>query len=585
MVKHILLITVILFLCFQPLFAQEVSIEASVDKDTVHLDETFTLTIVLRGGAELNVTTNIEMPELDDFEIINQSRNTVFSIIPGQAETTQTLQYVLQPFKGGKFVIDSIEFHSGGKTVKSNPIEITVDSTVSPTASVPTYVPPRSYQLPDKYSYYDDKDMWTEQLVDIENPYVNEQITLTFKFYYRNNISGEAQYQPPDTTGFKLVELHKSSISSTETINGIEYNVDYVKLALFPVSAGDKTIGETLLNVPVDFFDYKTLKSNKSNVHVRSLPDKGRPSSFSGAVGEFMIYARLDREEVEINQPVSLELTVEGFGNVDSIGQPVLAGINGFKVYPSGSSSDSNVKDNLVYSQKKFKYVLMPVKTGIVDIPEINYAYFNSKKGTYEHIKTKPFKIKVLQGKVASSEQSGEQKEIKITGHDINHIKTDVFLNNENPFLYKNLALRLFIFIPPIGLFMSFFYKKHINRLSNDQGFARFTRAYKKARLTMSDAAKLTGKDDDLQFYSLISRVITDYIADKLNLPSAGLTLEKLCSILEEKKLPGDIIEEFKRCYEKCEYARFAPGSSKEEDRKEVLSLTEKILNSLAKVI
>ncbi len=584
MIKHILLITVILLLSVLPLFAQDVSIEASVDKDTVHLDETFTLTVVLRGGAELSMATNIDMPHLDDFQIVNQSRNTVFSIIPGQAESTQTLQYVLQPVRSGKFVIDSIEFHSGGKTVKSNPIEITVDNTVSPTVSVPTYVPPRSYQLPDKYSYYDDKDMWVEQLVDIENPYVNQQITLTFKFYYRTSISGEAQYQPPDTTGFKVVELHKSSISSTETINGIEFNVDCVKLALFPVSAGDKTIGQTLLNVPVDFFDYKTLKSNKSNVHVRSLPAEGRPSSFSGAVGEFMIYGKVDKEEGEINQPLSLELTVEGFGNVDSIGQPVLTAINGFKVYPSGSSGNSTVKDNLVYGQKKFKYVLMPLKTGILDIPEIKYAYFNTKEGKYENIKTKPFKVTVLEGKgSSSSEQSDVQQEIKITGQDISHIKTDVSLNNENPFLYKNLALRIFIFIPPIGLLISFFYKKHLNRLNNDHGFARFTRAYKKARLTLSKAGK--GKEDDVCFYSLISRVITDYIADKLNLPSAGLTLEHMCSVLEEKKIAPEIIEEFKKLYEKCEYARFAPGSSTEQGRKEILSRTEKILNDIAKII
>ena len=533
------------------------------------------------------MTTNIDMPELNDFQVVNQSRNTVFSIIPGQAETTQTLQYILQPVKGGKFVIDSIEFHSGGKTVKSNPIQVTVEDTVSPTVSVPTFVPPRTYQLPDKYSYYDDKDMWAEQQVDIENPYVNEQVTLTFKFYYRNNISGEAQYQPPDTTGFKVVELHKSSISSTEKINGIEFNVDCVKLALFPVSAGDKTIGQTLLNVPVDFFDYKTLKSNKSNVHVRSLPAEGRPSSFSGAVGEFMIYGKLDKEEVEINQPVSLELTVEGFGNVDSIGQPVLTDIKGFKVYPSGSTGDSTVKDNLVYGQKKFKYVLMPSKTGIIDIPEIKYTYFNTKEGKYEHIKTKPFKITVLQGKgnSSSADQAGGQQEIKITGQDISHIKTDISLNNENPFLYKNLALRIFIFIPPIGLLMSFFYKKHLNRLNNDHGFARFTRAYKKARLTLSKAGKLTGEQDDVTFYSFISRLLTDYIADKLNLPSAGLTLEQICSILEEKKLQSDVIKEFKIWYEKCEYARFAPGSSTEEDRKEVLSFTEKVLNDIAKVI
>ncbi|MEQ8188507.1 MAG: BatD family protein [Candidatus Eremiobacterota bacterium] len=585
MIKHILLITVILFLSVRLLCAQDVSIEASVDKDTVHLDETFTLTVVLRGGAELSMTANIDMPELDDFEIINQSRNTVFSIIPGQAESTQTLQYILQPVKSGKFVIDSIAFHSGGKTVKSNPIQVTVENTVSPTVSVPTYVPPRSYQLPDKYSYYDDKDMWTEQHVDIENPYVNQQVTLTFKFYYRVNISGEAQYQPPDTTGFKVVELHKSSISSTETINGIDFNVDCVKLALFPVSAGDKTVGQTLLNVPVDFFDYKTLKSNKSNVHVRSLPAEGRPSSFSGAVGEFIIYGKLDREEVEINQPVSLELTVEGFGNVDSIGQPVLTGINGFKVYPSGSAADSTVKDNLVYGQKKFKYVLMPSRAGIIDIPEIKYTYFNPGDGTYENIKTKPFKIKVLEGKgsFSSPDQAGAQQEIKITGQDISHIKTDVSLNNENPFLYKNLALRIFIFIPPIGLLISFFYKKHLNRLNSDLGFARFTRAYKKARLNLSKAGNET--PDNLQFYSLISRVITDYIADKLNLPSAGLTRDHICSILEEKKMDSDIIEEFKRLYEKCEYARFAPASSSEQDRTTVLSLTEKILNDIAKII
>jgi len=421
--------------------------------------------------------------------------------------------------------------------------------------------------------------------VDKDNVYVNEQVTLTFKFYYRNRLYQEAHYQPPDTTGFIVTKLTQSNVPSIEKMQNVKYYVDYVKHALFPIFSGKKTIGTTILNVPGGFFDYSTLKSNEVNIEVKPLPSEGRPSNFSGTVGDFVIYVKSDKDKVEINQPVSIEITVEGWGNVDAIGEPVLPHLSDFKSYPSGTSTDSFVKEDMVYSQKKFKYVIMPVKTGLLEFPEISYSYFAPREGKYKNISTKPLNIAVSEGTGNISSSSNTQEEIKITGQDINHIKTGSYvLKSDTSLLYKNIFLRFCIFFPPLGLCFSFYYKKYNDRLNSDIGFARFRRAYRKAMINLNKAKNIMKeKGNSEEFYSFLSRALTEYIGDKVNLPPAGLTLTDMFFILEEKQVDKEILELFRRTYESCEYGRFAPGGSGEENMRHALEMTEKIIVKLEK--
>ena len=72
--------------------------------------------------------------------------------------------------------------------------------------------------------------------------YVNEQITLTFKFYTKVNLLSQPQYSPPDTTGFITEDLPPQRNYYT-IIDGERYYVSEIKTALFPTTSGKFVIG------------------------------------------------------------------------------------------------------------------------------------------------------------------------------------------------------------------------------------------------------------------------------------------------------------------------------------------------------
>jgi len=582
-IKFLFTVVLLFFFTLFPVRAQQGSIEISVDRNNPGLNETFTLTATIRGGPEVLIIDDISS-YLADFHVIRRFDSTNFSFINGNVEMVQTLEYVLQPLKSGNFVIGPVELVAGLEKIKSNSIEITVaEGAVKPNVSpsTPPLPTPQSYNPPQSVH---GRDMWVIQEVDKRAPYVNEQVTLTFKFYYRNPVYDSSTYHSPEPTGFNIVNLSQSTVPSVEKVKGEEYYVEEIKTALFPVASGEKVINPALLSVPVDFFDYKTLESNDVKVNIKPLPEEGKPEGFSGAVGEFIVYVKTDKEEGEVNQPVSLEITIEGWGNVDNIGEPILPDFPDFKFYSSGNSKENSVEGDLVYAKKKFKYVLIPTKSGNLEIPEIGYSYFNPYRKKYEVIKTKPLKISVVPGRDNSSlpVNGNGQEDIKIVNQDINHIKKDVFFAGKGePFLYRNGMLRVGIFMPPLLLIICLFIKKYSDRLNSDIGFARLKRSYGKARKNLNKAKKIMKEEKETDFYSLISRILTDYVGDRFNLPSAGLTLEEIEKILEEKQVERDLIDLFRKCYERCDYARFAPGNSTEEKMKETFSMADKLLSSL----
>lgn len=583
LIKYILITASFFFCLTLPLKAQVSAVDLTVDREKVVTGETFVLNIKITGSPEVSAA-DVENLNIEHFEVISTSRYTNLSLWGGDLETSTEIQYVLLPVETGIFEIGPVEFPSGNGTVRSKSVTITVEESISPTPAI-TYPTP---SVPNHYNTYSSpqgKELWAVQVVDKNEAYVNEQIILTFKFYYRATFYGSSNYVPPEFTGFRSENLYQSSNPSIENIDGLDYYVEEIKTALFPISSGEKVIGPTVLNVPVDFFDYDTIKSNEVTVNVKPLPDKGKPEHFSGAVGEFTIYLQADKEEVEVNQPVSLEVIVEGWGNVDNIGEPKFPKLEGCKIYTSGTSKENKIDSGFIYGQKKFKYTIIPTRSGNMEIPEITYSYFNPARDKYDIIKTGAYRINVLPGG-DNTEQAAvnQQEEIKITGQDIAYIKSDFkSFTQGDPYLYRNPYLRVFIFFPPLAVLISFFYKKYLNRLNGDTGFARLRISYKKARKSLNKAGKFLEEEKEKEFYSVIALLLNEYIGDKCNLPPAGLTLEQINSIFKEKDLKGEISEQFRSCYEACEFARFAPGNTGKEKMKQVFNETVKLLSLLEK--
>jgi hypothetical protein len=136
------------------------------------------------------------------------------------------------------------------------------------------------------------------------------------------------------------------------------------------------------------------LATDPVKITVAEAPQDGRPDGFSGAVGRFTASASTTATEVEAGEPVTVEIQVEGEGNFDRVGAPVLTSSPGWRTYPPSSEfvpGDSIGKAGV----KIFKQVVVPEAPGATEVPPFELAYFDPEAESYQVARTGPIPIKV----------------------------------------------------------------------------------------------------------------------------------------------------------------------------------------------
>ena len=141
------------------------------------------------------------------------------------------------------------------------------------------------------------------------NPYVGEQIIATYNLYFNQDIRSRTTWTPT-YKGFWHEDYDLGDNYPVKNIrkNGKSFQVAILKKSvLIPQRSGSLDIGSMDLEVPVaiptnqrDFFGRTRSRmvniicsSGNKTLKVKPLPSDGKPSNFSGAVGEFQFQLNL----------------------------------------------------------------------------------------------------------------------------------------------------------------------------------------------------------------------------------------------------------------------------------------------------
>ena len=106
-------------------------------------------------------------------------------------------------------------------------------------------------------------------------------------------------------------------------------------------------------------------------------------------------------------------------------------------------------------------------------------------------------------------------------------------------------------------------------------------RAHKMVRKRLARAKQLMKGQDSKAFYGEVARAITGYLADKMNVPAAGLRLEEMTRELEGRGADQQTVDRLNRCWEECDLGRFAPVTGTPEAMKHLLAEAEEFIVSL----
>ncbi|MCX7910250.1 MAG: BatD family protein [Endomicrobia bacterium] len=580
--KKILFFIFIIF-NFYHFISAEINVVASVDKNVVSLNEQITLQITISG-----TTTNLpqpKIPQLSEFQVYSSGRSQNISIINGQVNSSITFSYVLVPQKIGEFEIPPITVEYQGKTYQTQPIKIKVEKQTS-TQQIPT----------EKNIYKGTKrDLFIETFVDKKKAYVNEQITLTFRFYTKVNLLSQPQYSPPSTTGFLTEDLPPQRNYYT-IIDSERYYVTEIKTALFPTTAGKFTIGEATVRCMIEDFDIDdffsdsffkrffstgkevVLKSQPIEITVLPLPQP-QPQFFYGSVGKYTITTYIEKTKISQNETVFLNIKISGIGNIKSISFPksTIENILGknFLVYDPISSLEIKKENYKVIGNKIFKIPITPLVAGKIVIPEIKFIYFNPETAQYETTISKPITLEVLPAEKSNlniAKNLSKKEYQKIELEDIRYI----FETFKAKRIYSKNLLILIQFIPLFSWLSIITYRTYRKNLLKDIKKYRATRAYKKA---FEEIKKINFKDKN-KFWEKIYEIITEYLADKMNLTKEAICIEEINKFYKNK-ISSQTYNELIYFWEEINFYRFAPSKVENLNIKEYLNKVISLLKKL----
>ena len=273
--------------------------------------------------------------------------------------------------------------------------------------------------------------------------------------------------------------------------------------------------------------------------------------------------------QVKANEAVTLKVVISGSGNMKLIKNPDIELPEGFEIYDPKVNNNFKTTTSGVSGTKTIEYLFIPRNAGDFEIPAAEFVYFDLQEKTYKTLRTPVYNLKVSKGEGGESVVSGNyvnKEDVKQLGKDIRFIETKPFkLTKKTEPVFGTVEGWILYLIPLlVALFLFFVLKRKALENSNIE-FVRNKKANKQAQKRLKMAQKLLNEGKKDKFYEEVLKAVWSYLSDKLAIPAASLTKERVEAELTEKGVNADAIKQFTDILNTCEFARYAPNSGQQE--------------------
>ncbi|MBN1825810.1 MAG: protein BatD [Candidatus Eisenbacteria bacterium] len=539
---------------------------AQVDRNETDLDGRITLTLVVEGS-QGNVEVDLGETERH-FHVYSSGTSQSMTIANGKMTASSRYTYILSPRTVGEFQIGPFRVtDAGGGEARAAEIAFRVtDAPPADRAAEPEKRESRDSRAPSG----EQREVFLRTSVNKKQAYVGEQVTFIFRLYTRVRFWRDPEYDPPSTEGFWKEDLPPQRRFYDE-VDGIRYLVYEVRTALFPTRAGELTVGPVTLQYEEDSFfsrdpfsifnrggggrggsNRHVLKSDPLHLTALPLPTEGRPASFSGAVGDFRFDAKIDRDSLAANEPITMTLVLEGEGNVQAATVPDLELSDLFKVYDSGSSTDTEREEGRVRGRKTYTRIIVPRYGGDYELPSIPFSYFDPKKKRFVTLTAGPFPVHVSG---TPPERAAARGEIERKESDIRYLKEPSRVSWSKEGRNTPLgALAAANAAPLLILAALFLRRRRSDRLAADPARARARRADAEARRSL---ARIRGAEPR-EAAGAVARTLAAYIGDKGCVAVQGMTRREIDRELERRGVDGELRARIGDLFDRCDRLRFS---------------------------
>jgi hypothetical protein len=607
MKKRILVITMAIFIlsgtCLDSA-AGEFDLQAVVDRNKAEIDSPFNLSLIFSGAQDLDAP---HLGDIEGFSWRHTGSSTRISVINGRRSSSISHNYVFIPLKTGILEIPVIKVRYRGKVYETIPISMEISDKGSYQRGAIS-----ASQDPEEIKSQDER-IFLVINAGKRKAYAGEYIPVSISLYINNLAVRDIQYPQFAHKGF-FMDKFSEPVQYNRVIDGINYDVVEFKvnayglvpgkLILGPAEIGcslvyrrnpDKAIpsffGRGIFNSDIfeNFFGtYESepvkIESRGFPIEILALPAGGRPRDFTGAVGDYAMLVKASPCEVNVGDPITLTIEIQGSGNLDTVMMPELVHEGSFRVYePEVTQTEG---------KKIFQQIIMPLNDNIKEIPPVTFSFFDPGQGEYRTVTAGQIPIRVLalpegQGfKIVSSAEMRAEDDVndaEALGRDIVYIKESPgpLRDAIQPFCTSKLFFIL-LFLPPAMILADILLKRRHDRFTLDIGYARRCRALKTASKSLKKLKGIMHKGDKEVFFEHTIKTLKQYLGDRFCLSAGGITKDIVIE-LKGKGIDDGVIKGVEEIFNACDIARYAPSDIKTGAMPSVYNLLRSTINKMEK--
>ena len=454
----------------------------------------------------------------------------------------------------------SFEVDDGRTKVRSNVVEVVVEAVAATAGAEAVATTGRPTEARG--------DVFVWSATSTSQAYVGEQIEYRLDVYERSTLSSVTLRTPPSFTDFYTYDLPEGE-AVVEEVDGVPYRVrPGMRRALFPQKAGTLVIGAPEITIGRRRRD----RGPAVAVEVLPLPAKGQPKGFSpNNVGTFTVTAKADRTEVEVGQPFTWTVEIEGEGNVGLIDPgpwPTLAGARRYE-----PKLESTMRDTpRIGGRRSYAFLVIPETPGRLELPAITLGYFDPATERYATARAEPIAIEVRGTAVATPSAPGAPADAEADGAadfapivDVATLQRDL---TPTPWLttarwgWAMAAL-------PTAAASAWLGAAAWRRFGPDDAAKRHTaqRRRRRERLDTAREAVETGEG----FHVALASLLHDLAVSRLGPTGMGLPRPQLLRMLESSGTPTAELRRLEELLERCDAARFAAQRGTIDERRDML--------------
>ena len=554
--------------------ANAASFTASLDRDTITLGESTTLTLTFEGGDPGGAPN---LPPIPNLQVGGVGQSSQISVVNGQVSSTVSYAYAITAAQPGEITIPALAAKVGNETLKSNPLKLKVQKPGTPPAAPGQPANPGGAFL--------------KLLVPKPQVYLGEILPIEIQLYVQMGKLAEMPHFKEE--GFTLGKMLQPTQSQT-IFNNLRYNLITFKTYVMAAKAGKLDIGPAVmsLNVPAPnarrtFFgeiaDWQTisLQSEPASVQALPLPKENVPANFKGAVGSFSLNLNVSPTNVAGGDPRTIKVQISGRGAVDAVTLPDQPSWEHFKLYPP--TSDFQPGDELgISGTKTFAITAVPDSMDVQELPSFSFSYFDPDQKSYRTL-TQPAVALTVRPSAASLPVAagGSTDNPQAPTRDIVHIKPRIgtLAQIQSPLLMRSWFVGLQA-VPVIAWLSLLIGRKQREKLANNPRLRRQRQVEQLIRSGLRELRQAASTNQHEAFFTKLFQLLREQLGERLDLPASAITE----CVVEEKlgpdRLPANTVNLLRELFQACNQARYAHQETKDE----LVALADKAETALSEL-